>query len=143
MVAAGANAVPVVGFEAVEVAGQPLERSFVSTRGDMVPAYGESLVVYVAAGQDLSPEVVIEEEFVYENASIEYIGQSIACGGACGSCGPAADSCCSPAPCCGGGGGFGGGGGGLGRLIAIGGLTVGVVALAGDGGATPVSPVTP
>jgi len=147
MVAAGANAVAVVGFEAVEVAGQPLEGSFVSTKGDMVPNYGESLVVYVAAGQDLSSEVVVEEEFVYENASIEYIGQSIACGGACGSCGPAADSCCSPAPSCGGGGfgggGFGGGGGGLGRLVAIGGLTVGVVALAGDGGATPVSPVTP
>lgn len=143
MVAAGANAAAVVGFEAVDVASQAHEGSFVSTKGDMVPSYGESLVIYAAAGQDLSSEVVIEEEFVYENASIEYIGQSIACGGACGSCGPAADSCCSPAPSCGGGGGFGGGGGGLGRLIAIGGLTVGVVALAGDGGATPVSPVTP
>ena len=37
----------------------------------------------------------------------------------------------------------GGGGGGLGRMAAIGGLTVGIIALADDGGATPVSPVNP
>ena len=148
MVAAGVNAAAVVGFEAVEVADQALKGSFVSTAGEMTPRYGESLVVYVAARQDIVPEVAIEEEFVYESASIEYIGQSIACGGACGSCGPVADSCCSPAPGCGGGifggGGAGGvGGRGIGRLVAIGGLTVGVIALAGDGGATPVSPVNP
>ena len=149
LVAAGADAAAVVGFEAVDFASHERE-SFVSTNAESAPSYGESLVVYAAAGQDLAPEVVVEEEFVYENASIEYIGQSIACGGACGSCGPVADSCCSPAPCCGGlfggggGGGVGGvGGRGIGRLVAIGGLTVGIVALAGDGGATPVSPVTP
>ena len=160
MVAAGANNAAVVGFEAVEAADQAREGSFVSTAGvAAIPSYGESLVVYVAARQDLDPEVVVEEEFVYETAPIEYIGQSIACGGACGSCGPVADSCCSPAPSCGGlfrggglrggglgGGGLGGGGvagRGIGRLVALGGLTVGVVTLAGDGGAAPVSPVNP
>ena len=149
LVAAGANNAAVVGFEAVEAVDQALEGSFVSTAGKALPSYGESLVVYVAARQDLAPEVAVEEEFVYESAPIEYIGQSIACGGASGSCGPVADSCCSPAPSCGGGrfggGGLGGGvgGRGVGRLVAIGGLTVGVIALAGDGGATPVSPVTP
>ena len=146
LVAAGANNAAVVGFEAVEAVDQALEGSFVSTAGKALPSYGESLVVYVAARQDLAPEVAVEEEFVYESAPIEYIGQSIACGGASGSCGPVGRF---------GGGRFGGGrlgGGGLGggvggrgvgRLVAIGGLTVGVIALAGDGGATPVSPVTP
>jgi hypothetical protein len=143
LVAVGANAAAVVGFEAVEIADQAIKSSFVSTAGEATRKYGESLIVYVAARQDLVQEVIIEEEFVYEDAPIEYIGQSIACGGACGSCGPAADSCCSPAPGCGILGGGGGGGGGIGRLIAIGGLTVGVIALAGDGGVPPVSPVIP
>ncbi len=88
LVAAGANNAAVVGFEAVEAVDQALEGSFVSTAGKALPSYGESLVVYVAARQDLAPEVAVEEEFVYESAPIEYIGQSIACGGASGSCGP-------------------------------------------------------
>ena len=119
LVAVGANAAAVVGFEAVEIADQAIKSSFVSTAGEATRKYGESLIVYVAAREDLVQEVIIEEEFVYEDAPIEYIGQSIACGGACGSCGPAADSCCSPAPGCGGGILGGGGGGGIGRLSPL------------------------
>jgi hypothetical protein len=82
-------------------------------------------------------------------APIEYAGESIGCGCASGGCCGAVSDYSGYSSCggsCGGGYGAGGGGSaagvggrGLGRLLAIAGLTVGIIALAdnGDGGQDP------
>ena len=127
--------------------------------------YSDSLDVCLTCQQDAgfvsdqvySGEVYSEPSFggeVYQDAPIEYAGESVGCGCASGGCCGAESnfsnfsSCntCNPAPnpCCGGGGGgllsriggggglFGGAGGGLRRLLLIGGLAGAIVAIADD-----------
>ena len=147
LVASSGDCVAAVAFEVVEAEDAKTDRAvtFVSTRGASVPAFATSLLTAAVPRQDLVQEEVAEVEFDEEegDSDIVYSAESVTMGGAVGSTVPV------PGTFVGGGGIFGGGvgggtaGRGIGRLVAIGGLTVGVVAVAGDGGAKPVSPVNP
>ena len=117
--------------------------------------FSDSLDVCLTCGQDAGfvsdqvfSEPVFAEQPIFQDAPIEYAGESVGCGCASGGCcGAEANfsnfsSCntCNPAPnpCCGGGGrrlfsGAGGsGGGGLRRLLLIGGLAGAIIAIADD-----------
>ena len=133
---------------------------------DMIPTdipyngggYSDSLDVQLTGCQDCG---FINNQMDYgtsnigyaDSAPIEYASESIGCGsaagGSCGSCGNFSgySSCGS----CGGGGGggggflrggrlFGGSGGGRGRLLLLGGIAGGIVAIASD--PAPVSPAS-
>lgn len=146
LVAIGADCAAAIGFEIVDSENLSADSSFVSTGAVSISSYATSLLVTAVSRQDLAPEEAAEVEFIEEDddRGIIFSTESVTMGGAFGSAGAA------PGTFVGGGGGgvFGGGGGavgggGLGRLVAIGGLTVGIIALADDGGASPVSPVLP
>ena len=95
-------------------------------------------------------DAFIVDSVPYEpTAPIEYASESLGCGcaagGSCGSCGSysgAGAGLLGRGGSFGGGGGFGGagfgGGGSFGRLIGLGGLAVGVVAIADDNDSTPL-----
>jgi hypothetical protein len=151
LVASSDACVAAVAFEVVGVEDATTDRSvvFVSTRGAAVPSYATSLLTAAVPRQDLLQEEVTEVVFNEEvgGRGINYSAESVTLGGAVGATAPV------PETFVGGGGIFGGrvggrvgggvGGGGLGGLASIGGLAFGVVAVADDGEATPVSPVNP
>jgi hypothetical protein len=104
---------------------------------------------------------VVVDSVPYDATPIEYASESVGCGcavgGSCGSCGSFSGAGVAGMGAVGGGyggigGGFGGGGfvgggrllggGGFGRLISLGGLAGGIVALADDEG-TVVIPASP
>ena len=147
LVASGEDCVAAIGFEVMDTEEPSRNGSvtFVSTSGMVAPSYATSLLTTAVPLQDLVQDEVVEMEFnqeeddrgiIFSTESATFPAESVTMGGAFGSTGVPSGSFV------GGGGGFGGGGG-LGRMVAIGGLTVGIIALADDGGATPVSPVTP
>lgn len=127
-----------------------------------ISGFSPSLDVCTTCPQD---GFVVDNSFSNEVFSqpvaspIEYVGEVSSVGGSCGgSCGAAqnftnfASSCGSCGSCCGGGGGgrglFGalGGGGRLRRILALGALAGGIIAIADDddaGTPTPVSPADP
>jgi hypothetical protein len=141
LVASGTDCVAVVGFQVVDAASTDGSVTFVSTAGPAAPSYASSLVTTVVPRQDIVQEESAEVEFDGDDGGdIVYSAESLTMGGAAGSAGVSSETFVVDSIV---GGGGGGGGGGLGRLVGIAGLTVGVVAVAGDGGATPVSPVNP
>lgn len=111
--------------------------------------YGNSLDVCLTCGNDVG-YVDNTMQYTTDFAPVDYLGESIGCGGACGAtCG----SCGNFAGGAGGGilrGGLGGGrlggglaGGRLGRLALLSGAVVGIVAIADSddpGAASPASP---
>ncbi len=143
------------------VVGSDSEEVPVSIAQDVVPTvvtgYTDSLDVRLTGGQDSG---FISNQMDYgtsnmgyvDSAPIEYASESIGCGsaagGSCGSCGNFSGySSCNSCNSCGGGsgGGAGGGrffgrGGGLGRLLLLGGIAGGIVAIASD--PKPVSPAS-
>ncbi|MGY8747265.1 MAG: carboxypeptidase-like regulatory domain-containing protein [Pirellulales bacterium] len=140
LVASGTDCVAVVGFQVVDAASTDGSVTFVSTAGPAAPSYASSLVTTVVPRQDIVQEESAEVEFDGDDGGdIVYSAESLTMGGAAGSAGVSSETFVVDSIV----GGGGGGGGGLGRLVGIAGLTVGVVAVAGDGGATPVSPVNP
>lgn len=147
LVASGDACVAAVAFEVVGVEDASTDRSvvFVSTRGAAVPSYATSLLTAAVPRQDLLPEEVTELGFNEEvgGRGITYSAESVALDGAVGATAPVPETVVGGGRIFGGGVGGGVGGGGLGGLASIGGLAFGVVAVADDGGATPVSPVNP
>jgi hypothetical protein len=138
LVASGTDCVAVVGFQVVDAASTDGSVTFVSTAGLAAPSYASSLVTTVVPRQDIVQEESAEVEFDGDDGGdIVYSAESLTMGGAAGSAGVSSETFVVDSIV------GGGGGGGLGRLVGIAGLTVGVVAVAGDGGATPVSPVNP
>ena len=159
-VAAGPSGFAAVSFEAVQdeevgavIDGVDSEEIPVAIAYQALPAdiplgggFGDSLDVCLTCQGDsgfVSDQIsyVDSSEVFFDDAPIEYAGESIGCGCASGGCCGAASSFGGFSSCnsCGGGGGFGGGaggvfrgGGGLGRLLALGGLAVGIVAIADD-----------
>ena len=151
-VAVGPQVMAAVAFEAVDFERQVKtlkgSASYVSTTiQEEEIVYTDVLNVYTAYRQDVV-DVAAEpmgESVVDDSMPIEYAGESLSYGGACGSCGESACSPCGGAAYGGGGGGGAGGIGALGRAAIIGALTVGIIALAdGDGSdPPPASPATP
>ena len=136
LVASGTDCVAVVGFQVVDAASTDGSVTFVSTAGPAAPSYASSLVTTVVPRQDIVQEESAEVEFDGDDGGdIVYSAESLTMGGAAGSAGVSSETFVVDS--------IVGGGGGLGRLVGIAGLTVGVIAVAGDGGATPVSPVNP
>ncbi len=141
-VAVGYQGVAVVAFEAVDYSDAQTQLSsgsviYVSTAE---PVETGGLEVYLVDPQD-AVAVQPAESIVYDNSAmlpIEYAGENVACGGACGA---TAQSCSTCGGCGGGAGGIGGGG----RLLGIAGLTLGIIALADNNGGNPppTSPVDP
>ena len=152
--------------EAKSVVGSDSEEVPVSIAQDVVPTdvpyvvtgYADSLDVRLTGGQDSG---FISNQMDYgtsnmgyvDSAPIEYASESIGCGsavgGSCGSCGNFSGySSCNSCNSCGSGGGGGaasggrffGRGGGLGRLLLLGGIAGGIVAIASD--PKPVSPAS-
>jgi hypothetical protein len=147
-------AIPATAQDVIE-ADIPFDGGY-ADGGIVDSGYSDSLDVCLTCQQDtgfVSDQIeyagtdYYEGDMVYDSSPIEYASESVGCGaaagGACGSCGDfsgvsSCDSC--GGGCCGGGGGiFGGrgllgfgGGGGLGRLLSLGGLAGGIVALASD-----------
>lgn len=130
LVASGADCVAVVGFQIVDAQASNAGESviFVSTAS----LVASSLLTTAVPRQDIVQDEVVELEFNEDDddRGIIYFAESVSMGGATGSAGVSSGT-------------FVGGGGGLGRMVAIGGLTVGIIALADDGGVPPVSPVIP
>jgi hypothetical protein len=136
LVASGTDCVAVVGFQVVDAASTDGSVTFVSTAGLAAPSYASSLVTTVVPRQDIVQEESAEVEFDGDDGGdIVYSTESLTMGGAAGSAGVSSETFVVDS--------IVGGGGGLGRLVGIAGSTVGVVAVAGDGRATPVSPVNP
>jgi hypothetical protein len=74
----------------------------------------------------------------YGASSIEYAGQAVGCGGACGSsCGGCGDSS-GYGNCCG-----GGGGGRFGRILAVAGFALGLAAIIDTGNQQMMTPMQP
>ena len=157
-IAAGSNGIAAVRFQAVDsdsvIAPTLQESAFqpVSFRKTIASAAAASLQVCLTCEGDsgfvgdqidyAANDAVIVDSVPYDTtAPIEYASDSVGCGcaagGSCGSCGSYSGA--GTGLIGRGGGGFlgGGGGGGFGRLIGLGGLAGGVVALATDSDASP------
>lgn len=162
-IAAGSNGIAAVRFQAVDsesVLDQPTQQNAfqpVSFRKTVASAAAASLQVCLTCEGDsgfvgeqidyASNDAVIVDSVPYDSTSpIEYASDSLGCGsaagGSCGSCGSYSGAGTGLL----GGGGFGGGGGGLlggggsgfGRLIGLGGLAGGIVAISNDSNASPL-----
>jgi hypothetical protein len=143
----------------------------VSFRKPVAVASAAALQVCLTCGEDAgvvneqinysAENAVVVDSVPYDATPIEYASESVGCGcavgGSCGSCGSFSGAGVAGMGAVGGGyggigGGFGGGGfvgggrllggGGFGRLISLGGLAGGIVALADDEG-TVVIPASP
>ncbi|MDA8563833.1 carboxypeptidase-like regulatory domain-containing protein [Mariniblastus sp.] len=163
-IAAGSNGIAAVRFQAVDtdsvLDGSNTPFQPVSFRKTAAASAAASLQVCLTCEADSG---IVEEQIDYSandafivdsvpyepTAPIEYASESLGCGcaagGSCGSCGSysgAGAGLLGRGGSFGGGGGFGGGGfgggGSFGRLIGLGGLAVGVVAIADDNDSTPL-----
>ena len=166
LIAAGSNGIAAVRFQAVDT-GSVLDANDspfqpVSFRKAVTTA-AASLQVCLTCGADsgivgeqidyCANDAVIVESVPFDQTSpIEYASDSLGCGcaagGSCGTCGNFSGA--STGFIGGGGGGFGGGGALLGggsnfrRLLGLGGVAGGIVAIAvdDDGAPIPASPST-
>ncbi len=169
-IAAGSNGIAAVRFQAVDSESvlnqQAQETGFqpVSFRKTIAASAAASLQVCLTCEGDsgfvgeqidyASNDAAIVESVPYDTtAPIEYAGESVgfgsAAGGSCGSCGSysgAGTGFVGRGGFFGRGGGggalLGGGGGSFGRLIGLGGLAGGIVAISTDSNASP-RPATP